>query len=67
MLSANGITADTGGNPLDMALSAGSTYLYALTADTREIRAYQVHADGSLTPVPGATGLVMGSTGLATR
>jgi hypothetical protein len=40
-------------------------YLYALLAGTNEIGAFQVAADGSLTALPGVSGLPAGANGLA--
>ncbi len=69
ILNTDGITADTGAgtHPIDMALSNNSHFLYVNNGDGT-IGAFQVHADGSLSPVSGATGLPADSTtGLASN
>ena len=67
LLTPGGQTGVTGANPTDMALSAGSRYLYALTNGAQAIRAFGVGGDGSLAPVTGASGLAAGMVGLAAR
>jgi len=47
LLDADGVTATTGGNPRDMAITL--RYLYAQTDGSLD--AYRIHADGSLTPI----------------
>ncbi len=66
-LMADGRTGLTGANPTDMALSAGSRYLYALTGANSAVWGFRVGDDGSLTPVPGAVNLPAGVVGLAAR
>jgi 6-phosphogluconolactonase (cycloisomerase 2 family) len=67
LLDATGVTATTGGNPTDTALSTGSHYLYTLVNAAHAVRAFRVDRDGSLTPVGGAAGLPAGTVGLAAR
>ncbi|MGE0542036.1 MAG: lactonase family protein [Dehalococcoidia bacterium] len=66
-LLGEGRSGSTGANPTDMALSAGSRYLYALTNETHALWGFRVGEDGGLEPVPGATGLPAGVVGLAAR
>jgi hypothetical protein len=61
-----GVTGD-GSNPIDLGLSKNSKFLYALTNGTHGISAFAVHADGSLAPLAGITGLPVGAVGLAAR
>ena len=69
LLDDDGRTAETGdgSSPIDAAVSSDSEFLYALTAGTNTIVAFQVGADGSLTPLPGISGLPAGANGLAAR
>jgi 6-phosphogluconolactonase (cycloisomerase 2 family) len=63
----NGTAGSTpaGTSPIDLALSAGSQYLYSLASGT--ISGFRVAADGSLTPVGSITGLPTSTVGLAAR
>ena len=54
-------------HPLDLAMSEGGRFLYVLEPFTHSIGAYRVAADGGLTRISGATGLLMGAGGLAAR
>lgn len=65
LLDADGVTAVTGGNPTDAALSAGSRYLYVRVAATGSIAAFAIAADGALRPLPSLTGTPTGLAGLA--
>jgi 6-phosphogluconolactonase len=66
LLDADGKTATTSATPIDMALSSGSQFLYALTSTGHAINAFTVNGDGSLTPVAGGvSGLPTGTVGLA--
>jgi 6-phosphogluconolactonase len=67
LLAANGRSGVTGANPTDMALGAGSRYLYALTNETHAIWGFRIEENGSLVPVPGAVALPDGVVGLAAR
>ena len=69
LLQADGIAASTGAGsaPIDMALSRGSRYLYALDAGTHAISAFRVGAGGSLAALPGVGGLPAHAVGLAAR
>lgn len=66
LLDADGLTAVTGGAPIDAALSRNSRFLYVLNASLNRIDAFRVESDGGLTPLAGAgvTGLPTGATGL---
>jgi 6-phosphogluconolactonase (cycloisomerase 2 family) len=69
LLDADGRTAVTGDGsaPIDMAIADGGRFLYSLNSGTSAIGAFRVHADGSLTPLPFASGLPLGANGLAAR
>ena len=70
LLNADGRTGVTGpgSHPIDMSFSAGSRYLYALlTGATPGIAAFRVAGDGSLTALPGVTGLSAAASGLVAR
>jgi len=65
LLNANGITATTGGNPTDAALSHDSRYLYVRVAALGQIAVFSIASDGSLTPLPSLNGTPAGLAGLA--
>lgn len=65
LLNSNGVTATTGGNPTDAALSQNGHFLYARIAATNTIAIFAIGADGSLTALPGLTGTPSGLAGLA--
>jgi len=66
ILNPDGKTGNTGTTTIDVALSRNSQFLYALTADSHGISAFSVRQnDGSLTPASGASGLPVGTVGLA--
>jgi len=70
LLDADGRTGVTGDGsaPIDMALSGNSRFLYALGSGNGTISAFRVDlGDGSLKPIPGASGLPAGVNGLAAR
>jgi hypothetical protein len=69
LLDKDGVTGSTGpgSTPIDAGFSRGSRYLYALTPGTQSISAFEVNSDGSLTSLPGATGVPTTTTGLAAR
>jgi 6-phosphogluconolactonase (cycloisomerase 2 family) len=67
LLDADGKTGHTGAAPIDAALAAGSGFLYTNDSSGHDISAFVVNHDGSLTPVPGASGLPAGAIGLAAR
>lgn len=50
LLDADGVTAVTGGNPTDMALSMDSQFVYVLVNASSSIVGFEVEADGSLEP-----------------
>ena len=66
LLDADGLTAVTGGAPIDAALSRNSRFLYVLNESLNRIDAFRVESDGGLTPLAGAgvTGLPAGTNGL---
>jgi 6-phosphogluconolactonase len=67
LLDADGVTGVTGPGPIDMALSHGSRFLYSLNSGDGTISGFRVGADGSLSPIGGASGLPGSATGLAAR
>ncbi len=56
-----------GSTPIDMALSDNSRFLYVREAGNGMIGGFRIEADGSLTPVTGATGIPAGAQGIAAR
>lgn len=68
-LNSNGVTASVtpGSHPSDTALSKNSRFLYTLANGTHTIYGFQVHADGSLSPVSGASGLPATAAGIIAR
>jgi len=67
LLAPNGVSATTGGNPTDAALSLNSRYLYVRNGNQNAINAFAIAADGSLSGLPGIAGLPAGTAGLAAR
>lgn len=67
LLDPSGVTATTGGRPVDLAFTQNGQFLYALAGQTNAITAFQVHADGSLTALPFVDGLPSSTNGLAVR
>ena len=65
LLNADGITAVTGGNPTDAAVSLDSHFLYVRVAALNAIRVFAIESDGSLTALPSLTGTPAGLAGLA--
>ncbi|HEU0236058.1 MAG TPA: beta-propeller fold lactonase family protein [Candidatus Limnocylindrales bacterium] len=65
LLDADGVTAATGGNPTDAAVSLGSQYLYARVSALGAIAIFSIGGDGSLTALPSLTGTPNGLAGLA--
>jgi hypothetical protein len=51
LLNAVGVTAVTGGNPTDIALSIDSQYAYVLVNASSSIVGFAIEADGSLEPI----------------
>ncbi|HSB02914.1 MAG TPA: beta-propeller fold lactonase family protein [Anaerolineales bacterium] len=64
LLDADGVTAITGGNPTDIALSIDSRFLYVLVTATSSIARFAIGADGSLEPLT-QVGTPSGLAGLA--
>ena len=69
LLDADGVTGNTGNEsgPIDMALSNNGRFLFTLNSGNDTISAFRIHADGSLSPLPGASGIPAGANGLAAR
>jgi 6-phosphogluconolactonase (cycloisomerase 2 family) len=65
LLDADGITAVTGGNPTDIALSQNSQFLYVRVAALGQIAVFRIGSDGSLRALPPLTGTPAGLAGLA--
>jgi len=65
LLDANGVTAVTGGNPTDAAISHDGKYLYARVAATNRIAIFRIGAAGSLSALPALDGTPVGLAGLA--
>lgn len=65
LLDADGVTAVTGGNPTDVAVSHDSKYLYARVAALNTIAVFAIGADGSLSALPSLSGTPAGLAGLA--
>jgi 6-phosphogluconolactonase (cycloisomerase 2 family) len=69
LLDADGVTGETGAGsaPADSALSLDSHFLYVRDGSGDSIVAFEVEADGSLTPIGTLTGLPADFVGLAAR
>jgi 6-phosphogluconolactonase len=71
LLNPDGVAAAASAGTTDMALSRNSQFLYVRNAGNATtpatIGAYAVASDGSLTPIAGASGLPLGTAGLAAR
>jgi 6-phosphogluconolactonase (cycloisomerase 2 family) len=65
LLDADGITAVTGGNPTDMAMSDDGRYLYARVGALGQIAVFRIRHDGSLSPLPPFSGAPASLAGLA--
>jgi len=66
-LDADGVTASTGPGsvPIDLAISEDGHFLYALSARTGTLSAFDIAADGSLVPLATQGGLPPTANGLA--
>jgi 6-phosphogluconolactonase len=65
LLDADGVTAVTGGNPTDAALSNDSRFLYVRVSALSQIAIFWIASDGSLHALPPLTGTPAGLAGLA--
>ncbi len=65
LLNSAAASTGAGSHPSDMAFSSGSQFLYVLANVTQSIGAFVVEADGSLTPISGASGLPASAVGIA--
>ena len=65
LLNADGVTAVTGGNPTDLAMSGNGRYLYARVGALNEIAIFRIQSNGSLSARPALTGTPAGLAGLA--
>jgi 6-phosphogluconolactonase (cycloisomerase 2 family) len=59
------VTAVTGGNPTDAAVSHNSRFLYVRVAQLNSIAVFVINEDGSLTALPALMGTPNGLAGLA--
>lgn len=57
LLNADGVTAVTGGNPTDVALSHNGQYMYVRVGALGQIAEFAINADGSLTALAPLTGI----------
>jgi 6-phosphogluconolactonase (cycloisomerase 2 family) len=65
LLNADGVTAVTGGNPTDAAVSNNGQFLYVLVNRINAIAVFAINADGSLDPLPFLQGTPGTFAGLA--
>jgi 6-phosphogluconolactonase len=65
LLDADGVTAVTGGNPTDAALSSNSRFLYVRVSALNQIAIFRIASDGSLDALEPLTGTPDGLAGLA--
>ena len=65
LLNADGVTAITGGNPTDMAMSEDGRFLYARVAALNRIAIFKVGHNGALAALPALNGTPAGLAGLA--
>ena len=65
LLDIDGITAVTGGNPTDVAMSADGRYLYARVGALSQIAVFGIRLDGSLFPLQPFNGAPASLAGLA--
>ena len=65
LLDVDGVTAVTGGNPTDVAMSHDGRYLYARVANLSAIAVFRINSDGSLRALPSLIGSPAGLAGLA--
>jgi 6-phosphogluconolactonase len=65
LLNADGVTAVTGGNPTDAALSNNSRFLYVRVSALSQIAIFRIASDGSLQALPSLQGTPDGLAGLA--
>lgn len=61
-----GVTGD-GSTPIDVVVTDSGRFLYSLNSGTHTIGAFRIGEDGSLDPLPFATGLPESANGLAAR
>lgn len=67
LLDADGVTATTSAQPLDMDISGNGRFLYAVTGNGHAVNAFRIGADGSLTAVDTDGGLPAGAVGIAAQ
>lgn len=67
LVAARALDTGAGSKPIDMALSRNGKYLYVVDSGTHALGAARVEADGTLTALPGVTGLPPSAWGLAAQ
>jgi 6-phosphogluconolactonase len=67
LLNADGVTATTGGGPIDFNFSENGRYLYTLNGKDKSISIHRYNSNGGLTAVGTVTGLPMGAVGIAAK
>src|SRR5205085_579897 len=67
LLDPSGVTATTGAAPADLAVSAGSGFLYVRAGGGPEIDGYAIHGDGGLSAVGTPASIPASAVGLAAR
>jgi 6-phosphogluconolactonase (cycloisomerase 2 family) len=65
LLDNTGVSAVTGGNPTDLAMSDDGRYLYARVGNLSAIAVLRISKNGALTALPAFTGTPAGLAGLA--
>jgi len=65
-LDADGVTGNTDGGPIDMAISS-NRFLYSLNAGGHSLSGFLIRQDGSLEALGSTAGLPAGANGLAAR
>jgi 6-phosphogluconolactonase len=64
LLDADGVTATTGGGPIDLATREGLDFLYSLDRVSGQVSFYYIKGDGALEPLGVAGGLPTSANGL---
>jgi 6-phosphogluconolactonase (cycloisomerase 2 family) len=64
---ASGVTALSGTNPIDLAVSPERGYLYSLSGGSHDVSIFSIRSDGSLDAQPKLSGLATGASGLVAR
>ncbi|MCB1609365.1 MAG: beta-propeller fold lactonase family protein [Xanthomonadales bacterium] len=67
LLDDNGVTASTGGRPIDIALSGNGQFIYALVGGSQQIVGFRIQPNGGLIPLAAVDFIPEGANGLAAR